>query len=82
MSKKKVSALFISGFLFLTGCSSEAYPKADYEEKLSTSINYIIAGRVTGVNSDISSKLSGKVSQIMVSEGSKVKAGEVTNSYK
>ena len=77
MSKKKVSALFISGILFLTGCSSEAYPKADYEEKLSTSINYIIAGRVTGVNSDISSKLSGKVSQIMVSEGSKVKAGEV-----
>ena len=77
MSKKKVSALFISGLLFLTGCSSEAYPKADYEEKQSASINYIIAGRVTGVNSDISSKLSGKVSQIMVSEGSKVKAGDV-----
>lgn len=77
MSKKKVTALFISGLLFLTGCSSEAYPKADYEEKQAKSINYIIAGRVTGVNSDISSKLSGKVSQIMVSEGSKVKAGEV-----
>lgn len=77
MSKKKVTALFISGLLFLTGCSSEAYPKADYEEKQAKSINYIIAGRVTGVNSDISSKLSGKVSQIMVSEGSKIKAGEV-----
>lgn len=77
MSKKKVTALFISGLLFLTGCSSEAYPKADYEEKQAKSINYIIAGRVTGVNSDISSKLSGKVSQIMVSEGSKIKAGDV-----
>ncbi len=77
MSKKKVTALFISGLLFLTGCSSEAYPKADYEEKQAKSINYIIAGRVTGVNSDISSKLSGKVSQIMVSEGSKIKAGDI-----
>lgn len=77
MIKKKLSALCISGLLFLTGCTSDAYPKADYEEKQAKSINYIIAGRVTGVNSDISSKMSGKVSKIMVSEGSKVKAGDV-----
>lgn len=77
MSKIKIMAFAVSGLLLFTGCTSEAYPKSDYSEKKAESINYIIAGRVTSTNSDISSKLSGKVSEIMVKEGDRVKEGDV-----
>lgn len=76
MSRKRIIALGLGSLLLITGCTSEAYPKSDYQQKKASSVNYIIAGRVTGVNSDISSKLSGKVSAIMVKEGDKVKAGD------
>ena len=72
-NKLKMISLSLSLLMLMAGCSAQAYPKADYQKK-SESV-YLMAGRVTGTSSDISSKLGGKVTEIFVKEGDKVLAG-------
>ncbi|WP_099192293.1 HlyD family secretion protein [Tepidibacter mesophilus] len=73
--KKNVFILVISGLLLLTGCSTNEYSKAEYKNDADKPA-YIMAGRINSiVDSDISTKISGKVAEVFVKEGDTVKMG-------
>lgn len=78
--KRAVIAAICAGML-LAGCSNQA--AGDLENKSKTQTNaakpvYVMAGRVeAGTESDISSKITGRVTEVAVDIGSNVKRGDV-----
>lgn len=82
--KRAVIAAICAGLL-LTGCGNQA--AGELENKSKTQTNevkpvYVMAGRVeAGTESDISSKITGRVTAVAVDIGSKVKKGDLLVSF-
>ncbi|KDR95650.1 Biotin-lipoyl like [Peptoclostridium litorale DSM 5388] len=71
----RILMLGMSAILLFTGCTANEYPKAEYKKEEGKPA-YIMAGRVSSTaDSDISTKISGKVAKVFVKEGDTVEKG-------